>query len=229
MASDKLLQLRKLEMFSTLADKELVALEPKVKLRNYTKNKLILDESDTNQYMYCVISGEVKAYRISEDGRETLLALRGEGKSFGELSMIDGKTAPAAVAATEDSLVAVISRKDFRELLESQKKVTIKVLEILSAQLRDALKMQELMSQKNAAERIRMLLNALAEQRGDTTARGVAIGLKLTHQRIADMTGLTRESVTRTLDKWKKRNMITVDHGKQIILRNEFFEESSLL
>jgi len=229
MDTEKLSHLRKLEMFSTLTDDELNTVEPKVKLRNYPKNKLILDESDTNRYMYAVIKGEVKAYRVSEDGRETLLAIRSEGKSFGELSMIDGKTASAAVAATEDSLVAVISRDDFNELVYSHRKITTKLLEILCAQVRDALRMQELMSQKNASERVRMLLHALAEDRGDTTDKGVTIGLKLTHQRIADMTGLTRESVTRTLDKWKKSNLIMVDHGKQIILKKEFFENSSVL
>jgi len=229
MDTEKLSLLRKLELFSTLTDEELSELGPKVLLRNYAKNKLILDESDTNEYMYGVIQGEVKAYRISEDGRETLLALRGEGKSFGELSMIDGKTAPAAVAATEDSLVAVISRGDFSELVHSHKKITMKLLEILCAQLRDSLIMQELMNQKNASERIRMLLSALAEERGDTTSQGVTIGLKLTHQRIADMTGLTRESVTRTLDRWKKSGIIVVDPGKRIVLKDLFFEGSAIL
>lgn len=229
MDTEKLSLLRKLEMFSTLTDEELFELGPKVKLRNYTKNKLILDESDTNQYMYGVIEGEVKAYRVSEDGRETLLALRSEGKSFGELSMIDGKTAPAAVAATEDSVVAVISKGDFRELIQEHKKITMKLLEILCAQLRDSMTMQELMNQKNASERVRMLLAALAEERGDTTSQGVSIGLKLTHQRIADMTGLTRESVTRTLDKWKKNGTIIVDPGKRIVLKDNFFAGSSIL
>jgi len=229
MDTKKLSLLRKLEMFSTLTDEELFELGHKVNLRNYTKNKLILDESDTNQYMYGVIEGEVKAYRVSEDGRETLLALRGEGKSFGELSMIDGKTAPAAVAATEDSVVAVISKDDFRELIQGHKKITMKLLEILCAQLRDSMTMQELMNQKNASERIRMLLAALAEERGDTTSQGISIGLKLTHQRIADMTGLTRESVTRTLDKWKKNGTIIVDSGKRIVLKDNFFAGSSVL
>jgi len=229
METEKLSHLRKLDMFSTLTVKELEELGPKIKLRSYPKNKLILDESDTNQYMYGVIKGEVKAYRVSEDGREIILAIRSEGKSFGELSMIDGKTAPAAVAATEDSLVAVISKNDFRELINSQKKITIKLLEILCAQVRDSLKMQELMGQKNASERVRMLLAGLAEERGDTTTKGVSIGMKLTHQRIADMTGLTRESVTRTLDKWKKNNLITIEHGKQIILSKDFFDECRVL
>lgn len=224
MDTERLPLLRKLEIFSTLSDKELKELGPLVHLRNYAKNKLILDESDTNEYMYGVIEGEVKAFRVSEDGRETLLALRGEGKSFGELSMIDGKTAPATVSATEDSLVAVISREHFMQLLDSQKKINTKFMEILCAQLRDSLKMQEMMNQKNASERIRMLLSTLAEERGSKTDEGVVIGLKLTHQRIADMTGLTRESVTRALDKWKKSGHVEVNSSRQIVLKEIFFE-----
>lgn len=229
MDTERLPLLRKLEIFSTLTNKELEDLGPLVHLRNYAKNKLILDESDTNEYMYGVIEGEVKAFRVSEDGRETLLALRGEGKSFGELSMIDGKTAPATVSATEDSLVAVISREHFRQLLHSQEKINTKFMEILCAQLRDSLRMQEMMNQKNASERIRMLLSTLAEERGSKTDEGVVIGLKLTHQRIADMTGLTRESVTRALDRWRKSDHISINSSRQIVLKGKFFEGHELL
>lgn len=229
MDAKKLYQLRKLELFSTLTDEELIDIGPRILVRSYPKNKIILDESDTNEFMYGVIEGEVKAFRVSEDGRETILALRGEGKSFGEMSMIDGKTAPAAVAATEDSQVAVISRTDFNELISTQKKITFKLLEILSSQIRDGIRMQELMNQKNASERVRMLLTTLAEERGDKTTEGVVIEVKLTHQRIADMTGLTRESVTRTLDKWKKRGYITMDAHKHIILMNVYFDNSASL
>lgn len=229
MDTKKLYQLRKLELFSTLTDKELMDIGPMLQMRSYPKNKIILDESDTNEFMYGVIEGEVKAFRVSEDGRETLLALRGEGKSFGELSMIDGKTAPAAVAATEASLVAVISRADFNELISSQKKVTFKLLEILSSQIRESIRMQELMNQKNASERVKMLLTTLAEERGDKTDEGIVIGIKLTHQRIADMTGLTRESVTRTLDRWKKSGQIIIDDQKHIVLKDTYYDNSSNL
>ena len=227
MNEEKLSLLRRLDIFSNLTDEELIELGPRVQLRTYSKNKLILDEADTNEYMYGVIEGEVKAYRVSEDGKETLLALRGQGKSFGELSMIDGKTAPAAVAATEDSMVALISREHFNELMDSHKKINRKFLEILCSQLRDSLRMQELMGQKNASERIRMLLSAMAEERGSSTAEGTSIGVKLTHQRIADMTGLTRESVTRTLDRWKKGGYVIVDSSRQIVLKERFFQDTS--
>lgn len=222
MDEEKLKQLRKLEIFSNLSDKELEAIAPKASLKKFEKNMVILDEADTNAYMYGVISGEVKAFRISEDGRESILALRGEGKSFGELSMIDGKTAPAAVSATEKSLVAVISRENFNEILDSQPKLTKQLLKALCSQLRDSLRMLELFNQKNASERVRMLLEALAEERGTNTPEGVAINLKLTHQRIADMTGLTRESVTRALDKWKKDGKISTGKDKRLVLSKDF-------
>lgn len=222
MEKHRLPQLKKLELFSTLMDDELERVGNFVSIRTYKKNMLILNEADTNEFMYGVMEGEVKAFKISEDGRETILALRGTGKTFGELSMIDGKTTPAAVTATEDSVVAVISKTDFYELIHREHKVLNRLLDNLCSQVRESLKMQELMNLKNASERIRMLFLTVAEERGHKTSEGTTLNVKLTHQRIADMTGLTRESVTRALDKWKKDNLISLDENKRIILSNRF-------
>lgn len=222
-ASEKLDQLRKLEIFSTFPDEELQGICSRMSFREYDKNMIIFDESDTNEYMYGVIDGEVKAYRISEDGRESILAIRGEGKTFGELSMIDGMTSPAAVMATENSRVAFMSRKDFHRLVKTESKFAARLLEILCQQVRESIKMLELMNQKNASERIKMLFTTLARERGEETSEGILLGIKLTHQRIADMTGLTRESVTRTIDKWKKEGMLTVTREKHIQLKSGFW------
>ncbi len=222
--TEKANELKKLDIFSSLSDDELNSVCSRMSFREYGKNMVIFDEADTNEFMYGVISGEVKAYRVSEDGRESILAIRGEGKTFGELSMIDGKTAPAAVMATENSKVAFMSRKDFHELVNNESKFAARLLEILCQQLRDYIKMLELLNQKNAGERIKMLFTALAQERGQKIPEGTLLGIKLTHQRIADMTGLTRESVTRTVDKWKKEGLLSVTREKHIKLKASFLQ-----
>ncbi|NIV97609.1 helix-turn-helix domain-containing protein, partial [Candidatus Saccharibacteria bacterium] len=51
----------------------------------------------------------------------------------------------------------------------------------------------------------------------------------LTHQNIADMTGLTRETVTRVIDKWKKMELISINENRHMLIKNKFFEENFVL
>ena len=85
--------------------------------------------------MYIILGGKVKVVQTTEDGREILLAIHQSGDFFGEMSFIDGKTSPATVLATENSVAAIVSRKDFYSVLETQKKVLNNLLLILCSRL----------------------------------------------------------------------------------------------
>jgi len=88
------------------------------KERKYKRNEIIFVEENTGQYMYVVKEGRVKASRTLPNGRETILSFHKEGEYFGEMSLIDGETAPANVTAVVATTILVIDRRDFSSLLE---------------------------------------------------------------------------------------------------------------
>jgi CRP/FNR family transcriptional regulator len=214
--------LKRIRLFHSLTDEELYDISPKMTLKEFKKNQIILREQDTNSFMYIVIDGKVKIYQITNEGKEMILSVHGRGDFFGELSLIDGKTDPATVAATEHSLIAVLSRNDFYFLLHSQKKILENLLELMCTRLRESWKKIQMLNFNDASQRIKMLMLMLAENYGEKTAEGTTLGIKLIHQNIADMTGLTRETVTRVLDRWKKNGEITITKDKWIHLNPEF-------
>lgn len=219
--------LEKTELFSSLADMEMDLITNKMVVKQFKKNETILYEDDTNKYMYIILSGSVKAVRATEDGKEIILAMHKAGSFFGEMSLIDGMTTPAAVISTTDSLIAVISSQDFFSILFSQKKVVENLLKILCSRLRKCWDTIQLLNFNNASQRAKMLFIMLSDEYGKETAEGVVLTIKLTHQDISNMTGLTRETVTRVIDKLQKNGEISVMDKKFIRLnpgfvRNEF-------
>jgi CRP/FNR family transcriptional regulator len=74
----------------------------------------------------------------------------------------------------------------------------------------------------NAADRVKLLLRMLADNLGEETDRGTILTVRLIHQDIADMTGLTRETVTRVLDRYVKNGEIKIHGNKHIILTPDF-------
>jgi len=217
--------LKKLELFSSLADEELHQISDKIVLKQYNKNEVIFFEEDTSEYMYMILDGKVKVVQTTEDGKEIFLALHQSGEFFGEMSLLDGKTSPATVTAMEDSSVAIISKKDFFLLLNTNKKVLDNLILILCARLRESWEKIQLLNLKNASQRIKILFLMLSDKYGQKTAEGVTLNIKLTHQEIAEMAGMTRETVTRVIDRWQRDGEINILKNRFIHLNNHFLTE----
>lgn len=214
--------LKNIALFSSLADKELHQIREHLVLRDFRRNQIILQEQETSDFMYIIIKGKVKICRVGKDGKETILSMHRSGEFFGELSLIDGRTSPASVIAVEPSGVAIISKEDFYSLLYVQRKVLHNLLRILCSRLREAWQKIEMLNFNDASQRLKMLLNMLAETYGEITSEGTVLRVRLIHQDLADMAGLTRETVTRVLDKWKKSGEINILNSKYIRLNPEF-------
>jgi CRP/FNR family transcriptional regulator len=201
----------------------------KVFIEEFKKNEVILQEEDTNEFMYIILFGNVKVTQTTKDGKEIILSMHKSDDFFGEISLIDGKTSPATVTATDNSLIAIVSKKDFYALIFNQDKVLENLLRILCSRLRDSWKRIELLNFKNASDRIKMIFLMLSYDNGKKTDEGIVLNIKMTHQNIADMTGLTRETVTRIIDKLQNSGEITVLKNKNIRLNKTFLKEELTL
>jgi CRP/FNR family transcriptional regulator len=218
-------QLKTVHFFSSLTSSELNQLGGKLSIKNFNKNEIILCEEDTNEFMYIILYGKVKVIQVTEDGKETILAIHQTGDFFGEMSLIDGKTVPATVIAMEDTLTAIISKKDFYSLIFTQNEVLIKLLQILCFRIRRSWEMIQLLNFNNASQRIKTLFTLLSEEYGIKTEEGTILSIKLTHKDIANMTGITRETVTRVIDKWRKEKEIAVLKDRHIRLNPDFLKK----
>ncbi len=216
--------LRNIRLFSALTDGELRQIRDNIAIKRYRKHEVILYEENTNQVMYIILAGKVKVLQTTEDGKEMILAMHQAGDFFGEVSLIDSLTMPASVVATEDSIVAIISKKDFYTILHSQGKVVEDLLLIMCSRLRESWHKMQILSLNNAAQKVRMLFMMLSQEHGRRTGEGLMLDIKLTHQDIANMLGITRETVTRILDKWLVDEEIRVIKKKFMLLSGDFLK-----
>lgn len=218
----KIESLKKTALFSSLTADELRQIRQNIVIKNFKKNEIILHEEKTNEFMYIILEGEAKVTQYTDDGKEIIMTVHQAGEFFGELSLIDGKTAPATVCATNDCSTAIISKKQFYALLFKQNKILENLLYILCSRLRESIKKIQILNFNNAAQRIKMLFLMLSENYGEKKEEGTLLKIKLIHQDIASMTGLTRETVTRILDKWQHGGEIQILKNKHILLKPEF-------
>lgn len=217
--------LKHIELFSTLSDNEMSKIMKDIQVQSFKKGQTILHEENTNDFMYIILEGEVKVVQRTEEGKEMILAIHRAGEFFGEMSLIDNSTVPAAVIAKKDATVALVSKEIFYASIVKQHKVLEKLLRILANRLRDSWKTVQMLSFNNAAQRIRCLLLMLSSKYGSKVEGRVVLNIKFTHQDIAEMTGMARETVTRVIDELQRSGDISILKDKSIMLSPDFTKE----
>lgn len=216
--------LKQINLFNSLTDEELSTILKKIIIKNFKKGQIILHEEDTNEFMYIILFGVVKVVRLTEDGKEIILAVHRSGDFFGEISIIDKKTLPATVVAMEDSSIAKINEGDFLALIHEYEKVLDNLLRIFCSRLRENWERIQILSFNNAEQRIKTLFLKYANESGTKCPEGAILHLKLTHQDLANMIGISRETVTRIIDKWRTDGEIKIFKDRRILLTNKFLQ-----
>ena len=221
--------LRSIPFFTGLSDEEISHLSQIISRKSFSKNKIILMEEDTANYMYIIFSGKVKVIQLSTDGREKILTYHKKGDFFGEMALIDGKTSPATIMAVEDTDIGLITKADFETYILKSEKVLRELTTMLCTRLRESWLMIRVLSFADAEQRVRATLKLLSTQYGVNDSQGTIITLKLTHRDIASYSSVSRETATRLLDRFSKDGEIEILDSKNIRIRPSFLEKTTFL
>lgn len=213
--------LRKVPLFEVLKDEDLEAIARVTITRSYDKDQGIILAEEEGDALFIIASGQVKVSIVSEDGREVILSLLGEGAVFGELSLLDGKPRSANVVATQDTALYMVRRADFLQLVYKVPQIAIGLLAELAARLRKTDRKIEGLALLDVASRISETLLQLAEEQGSQTEFGVSLSARPTHQQLANMSGTTRETVSRVLKRLENQGYISTEGRSITILREE--------
>ncbi len=197
--------IKRVPLFASLPEPEVVAFADLTRERTYPKGSVILFEDDPGDALFLVAAGQVKVVLIGEDGREVILSVLGEGSFFGEMSLLDDEPRSAHVIAMEDSNLLALRREDFHSRLRSSPEVAISLLRELSRRLRRADEKIGSLVLLDVNGRVADLLLRLADDEG-----GDRITRKPTHHMISQMIGSSRETVSRTMRDFAQRGLIQV-------------------
>ena len=165
---------------------------------------------DEGDGCYLIKEGLLKASVVAPAGGERILAILGPGSVVGELSIIDGAPRSATIAALRDSELSFVSRAVFEAFARSRPELYLHLTALLAHRLRDsndALMATNFLSVKG---RVARALLSLAEAFGRDVGQGrVVLSQKVSQSDLAAMAGIARENVSRVLNDWVKRSLIS--------------------
>lgn len=176
------------------------------------KGQFLFLQSDPSDNFYIVHSGLVSIHLESPDGREMVINEIQPGDFFGELGIItEGLRSASAFSRTDVNLLS-FSRKTFLQILEEEPILARRILSITAERLRSSSERESALAFLDAQARLARLLLQLdkqALQKGYVT---------ISQEEIAQRTGMTRQTVAKTLGRWRRSGWLITGRGHILLL-----------
>jgi CRP/FNR family transcriptional regulator len=207
--------------FEELPDEQIEDLCMIVADQVFHRGQIVFSEGDDGTGFYVVISGRVKIFKLSPEGKEQILHIFGPGDPFGEAAVFSGQHFPANAEAMESSRIFFFPRGSFSDLIKDNPSLALNMLAILSKRLRRFANLIDDLSLKEVPGRLAAHLLYLSGQ----SEGSEQLELNITKTQLASLLGTIPETLSRILGKMSKQGLIESD-GRQIkILEREALEE----
>src|SRR2546426_4517151 len=216
-ASAELLQ--RVPFLAALSPADREALAVSARQRRFRRGEAIFEKEDPAQALFIIEKGSVRIFLPGAQGVDLTLAVLGPGDFFGDLSLLDGRPRSAGAAALSEASLVTIERSDFMALLLSRPEAATAVLARVAQRLRDTNETAADLAFLDVAGRLAKKLLDPAETSGMKRADGILINLLVTQEELANMIGVTRESVNRNLSQFRRLGLIK-NEGRRLVLRD---------
>ena len=207
----KLWYLQRFKLVDALEESQRRLLEETTRMQEVKRGQRIYQPGDSSQHFFLVKRGVIKIAAIGPSTREVLLSFRHPGDVFGELALLDDNPRDHLAKAHEDSLICALNRDVILRLARESADVGFRVLTMMGRRVKQFRGRIEQLSYKSAAVRIARALVDLAEEHGVEDSRGTVIAFKLSQRDLADLVGLTRETVNVVLHDLQHKGLIEQD------------------
>jgi CRP-like cAMP-binding protein len=207
--------IKSIPYFSSLSPAQLDSLRGLIFETTADRGEFIVLESELAEALYFVVSGVVKVFKTSADGREQILQIVRPGESFNDAPVLDGGPNPASAQAMGPVVLYGIKNSDMGAILRTHPQVALNVIQVLSQKLRHLVSLVEDLSFKHVTAR---LAKILLEYAGDGV---VPTKPRLTQQEMAAMAGTAREMIGRSLKELEDEGIIRLEHHRIVVSDKE--------
>lgn len=177
----------------------------------------LFHQGDPAERLHVLLKGSLKLTQVTPDGQQVLLHYVHAGQAFAILAVLGGIDYPVSAQAVEDSLVLTWDRESINDLMMRFPQIALRALEIMARQAREFQDRIRELSTERVERRLARALLRLAQQVGSRVQDGVRINLSISRQDLAEMTGTTLFTVSRTLSQWESQGLIETRRGKVLI------------
>lgn len=211
-------------LFSGLSEAQLQQLKQIGREVSVARNQTIFMEGDEGSGFYIVVSGRVKVFKASAEGKEQILHIYGPGQPVGEVPVFAGQHFPANCQAVEKSRLLFFPRQAFIDLITAHPSLALNMLAVLSMRLRQFTVQVENLSLKEVPGRLASYLIYLAEEQ----ERPGSVHLPISKGQLASLLGTIPETLSRIFSRMSAQGYIDVQAAEIVFKDRPALEELAL-
>lgn len=211
--------LKQTHLFAEVTDNGLKKVSTFVKENSYKKGQIVFNEGEKGDTLHIIVKGRVKITKYTKNGKIRILAILNEKDSFGEMALLTEDARTATVEAIDNVTTLTITKEEFMDILQTEPSISLQIIKTLCHRLAKADRDLKNFIAGNAKGRISCVLLDFKDENNI---------INLTHQEIADIAGLTRETTTRILNSFVNEKIIKTKSKKIFIIDIDRLKEISL-
>jgi CRP-like cAMP-binding protein len=210
--------LHMVDIFRDLSHEEIEALGQRTPMKQVPPGTIFYSPDEPTEVLFILKEGRVRLYHLSPDGRMLTIAMLEQGTVFGEMALLGQRLYNSYAEATAPCLLCLMSREDVKNHLLGDPRIAFRVAEMLGARLLTAESRLSDMAFKPAPERVATALVQLSHERRSWHGRDTRREVHCTHEELANVVGVHRETVTKILNDFRQQNLVELRRGKIILL-----------
>jgi CRP-like cAMP-binding protein len=219
--------LAEIDIYRDLAQDEIDLIDEHAPMRTYRRGEMLYTPDAPVETLFMLKTGQVRVFRVSEDGRSLTTAMIGPGTVFGEMVLLGQRMHGQYAEAVEDAMLCLMGREDVQKFLMGNVKVAARIAELLGERL---FAMEERLSDtvfKPVPQRVAGTLHTLAGNEYRRGLRGRGLTVAITHEQLAALVGTSRETTTKVLGELADAGVVKLGRGRITVLRPLGLQESA--
>lgn len=196
-------------LFAGIPDAERDAMLGAATARSYGPAQMLFAQGDAADTFYLVADGSVKLVQSTPDGREMIVRFIRPKEVIAAVALIPGGRYPVTAVAAEPCVTATWSSDALRQWVARFPKLHANIMAAMAMHMQDALSQGRELATAKVPQRLAAMLLRLAERHGEAQDDGLLITQPLSREQIAEMTGTTLFTVSRTLSEWQEAGLVS--------------------
>ena len=216
-------QIKDIGLFQGVSSEKIRWLAEQATYRKFKSGEMVIGEEDPIRSFYVVVSGQLKLYRSSAEGKEQTLQLLGPGDPFGLCTAFATESFPASAMAIEDAAVLLIPGTIMEETARQEPALLFNIIQILSQRLKDSMALIESLALKEIPGRLASFLRHALPK--DSSDKNNAVELTISQRELAKIIGATPEALSRALRKMANDGILSTSGRVITILNHKALEQ----
>jgi CRP-like cAMP-binding protein len=216
-------QIKDIVLFQGVSSEKIRLLAEQATYKKFKSGEMVIGETDPIRSFYVVISGQLKLYRSSAEGKEQTLQLLGPGDPFGLCTAFATDSFPASAMAIVESAVLLIPGTVMEAIARQEPALLFNIIQILSQRLKNSMELIESLALKEIPERLASFLRHSLPK--DNAVKNTAVELTISQRELAKILGATPEALSRALRKMANDGILSTSGRVITILNRKALEQ----